>query len=413
MRHCCFVESFNPYVLQGVTVQCLSNLYRALFWLLPFLLFTCFSSSVYSSQCPAGYPSSTPIQKYCTGGLCAYSEAPTPELSCSKAASNNFWGANKSGTAISATQCQVKNQDGSNLLVSPIALYSGSCPDGYVNTGTQCTCEEACPESGSFFGSGFVEGSGSSGCSNNCSISSGGSCISSNDPITGTVTSNWCSGWTFTGSSCSGDDVTGANAPEGVPSENGGRPTKPSDCPPQTGYAEVNGIASCLPSSSTYTGGSSTSTDSVTGNTTTTNTTTTINSDGGRSTTTTTNVYDSGGNLISSGSTTQTGSSIGDGSGSIGPINVNVPELDFGSAPNFDDTLPGESNFDIKTQTGQTLSTEIFSVAASCPAPIEFEAMGQQFSITFQPICDLADIIRGIILMLSAIAAIRIIVTGG
>jgi hypothetical protein len=109
--------------------------------------------------------------------------------------------------------------------------------------------------------------------------------------------------------------------------------------------------------------------------------------------------------LLSTNTTTQTDGQIGDGKGK--------EDSSFGDAPSFDDTLPGEAVFDIQTQTGQTLSTDIFSVSASCPAPIVFEALGQEFSIGFQPVCDLAHIIRGIILMLAAIAAIRIIVQGG
>lgn len=388
-------------------MQCISTLFNRSFWLLVFSFFF-FSSSSSAGQCPSGYPSTIdPGGSYIVGGVSAY-KYPSPEIACSDAASvQKFWGNNKvgSGSGIGASACTVTDTQTQSSFNTSIAFSSGVCPPDYSLVNGVCTCDAACPQAGSFFGSAEVSGSGSTGCSNNCAISSGGSCIASTDPITGITSSNWCSNWTYTGGSCTGDDATQADAPDGVPSENGGRPTKPSDCPPQTGYAEINGVASCLPSGSTYGSGSATSTDSATGNTTQINTTTVINSDGSRTTTTITNVYDSGGGLLSTNTATQTDGQVGDGKGK--------EDQSFGDAPTFDDTLPGESTFDIKTQSGQTLSTEIFSVSASCPAPIVFEALGQEFSIGFQPVCDLAHIIRGIILMLAAIAAIRIIVQGG
>lgn len=378
-------------------MRCLSILFNRLFWLLAFSFFFFFSSSVFAS-CPAGYPSTTGnISYYPSGWLHVTDYQPTQSLACAALQASGVYG----GTALSYDSGQNKCV-GTGVSLS--VLSSGSCAAGYTLNGSECTCQ-SCPDSGSFFGAGQISGSGSSGCSGGCSITSGGSCISSNDPITGLVSSNWCSNWTYTGASCTGDDATQSEAPDSVPSENGGRPTKPSDCPPQTGYAEVNGSSMCLPSGSSYSGGSATSTDSSTGNTTQINTTTTINNDGTRTTTTITNVYGSGGGLLSTNTTTQTDGQIGDGKGK--------EDSSFGDAPTFDDTLPGEAVFDIKTQTGQTLSTDIFSVSASCPAPIVFEALGQEFSIGFQPVCDLAHIIRGIILMLAAIAAIRIIVQGG
>lgn len=411
-------------------VKCISILFNRLCWLPAFLLFICFSNSAFAAIAPSGDfvstigPSSpdaycqsalpngktfkdfsliinpgNPGNSLTGGGYVAFASAANGgTVNMCRATDNVPYG---QYIIMGGQYCLIADgyQNNAGILSCTV------CPSGTVDQGGVCVPETPCPDYGTFYGAGEVSGGSSSGCAGSCGISSGGSCISSNDPITGTVTSNWCSGWTYTGSSCEDNDFTGTDAPEGVPSENGGRPTKPSDCPPQTGYAEVNGVASCLPSGSSYQGGSATSTDSVTGNTTTINTTTTINSDGSRTTTTITNVYGSGGDLISTNTDTQTDGQIGDGKGK--------EDQSFGDAPNFDDTLPGEAAFDIKTQTGQTLSTEIFSVAASCPAPIEFEAMGQQFSITFQPICDLADIIRGIVLMLSAIAAIRIIVTGG
>lgn len=162
----------------------------------------------------------------------------------------------------------------------------------------------------------------------------------------------------------------------------------------------------CLQGGTKYDSGSTTSTLSS-GGSVSTSSTTTINKDGTTTTTTTTIYKDAGGNV--------TGTDVSVSGGSVNQTDGNKPgndkPLNLGPAPTFDGTLPNDPTFNIKTITNPTLSTSIFDVSASCPEPLTFEAMGRSFEITFQPICDLADIIRGIILMMSAIVAIRAVVT--
>lgn len=375
-------------------MRCISILFSRLFWLLAFLL--CFYSSNSFASCPVGAPTTTENKSYYPNGFVHVTDyQPTPELACSALQSSGVYGS----TVISYNAGQNKCV-GTGIAIG--VSFIGSCATGYTLTEPNvCTCE-SCPTSGTFLGESGWAGSGN-GCDGGCEVSSGGSCVNLVDQISGLITNTWCSGNTYTGNSCESNESNSVFS--SLPDPTNTNPTKPSDCPPQTGYAEINGSATCLPSGSTYSGGSATSTDSTTGNATQINTTTTINSDGSRTTTIITNVYDSGGGLLNTNTTTQTDGQVGDGKGK--------EDQSFGDAPTFDDTLPGEAVFDIKTQTGQTLSTDIFSVSASCPAPIVFEALGQEFSIGFQPVCDLAHIIRGIILMLAAIAAIRIIVQGG
>lgn len=123
-------------------------------------------------------------------------------------------------------------------------------------------------------------------------------------------------------------------------------------------------------------------------------------------TTTTTTYKDGSGNVTYSGTTTGT-----DGINQAGNNGQGGEKLNLGDAPVFDQSLPTETNFNIKAQGNPVFSTEIFATTASCPAPITFSAMGKDFNIDFSPICALADIIRGIVLMLSAIVAMRAVVT--
>jgi hypothetical protein len=159
----------------------------------------------------------------------------------------------------------------------------------------------------------------------------------------------------------------------------------------------------CLPSGTTIKDTPTTTTSS--GGSVTAQTTSTVTSTGGTTTTTTTTYKDASGNVTYSGTTTGTT-----------PLNqASTPgqgdKPGLGDAPTFDPTLPQESTFTTRSQGNPVFSTEVFSVSASCPAPITFTAMDKNFSIDFTPICDLAAIVRGIILMLSAIVAMRAVVT--
>ncbi|MDR4513154.1 virulence factor TspB C-terminal domain-related protein [Nitrosomonas sp.] len=277
---------------------------------------------------------------------------------------------------------------------------STGCQSGYTLQEGMCVpdnCE--CPQSGSFLGAGSATGGTSSACSGGCGISSGGDCINSYDPITQQVTNTWCSGWSFTGQTCTNNTFAGGNPTDPTNTN----PTGPSDCPPQTGYAEVNGVSMCLPGGSTYTGGSTTTTDNITGDTTTTTNVTTINSDGSSSTTTNTTTVNGSGTVTGDQTTVTEGGKVGDGK--------DRQEIDLGDAPTFNEELPEEQNFEILSVPNATITTDIFGITASCPPPIEFSAMGQDFIIDIQPLCDLAPVIRGIILLLASIVSIRVLVT--
>lgn len=215
-----------------------------------------------------------------------------------------------------------------------------------------------------------------------------------------------CSSYTFTGNQCVPSDVSSVASPTpeiGVNGNNNAPPNNPEDCPPGTGFAQINNTKTCLPGGSEYTDGSTVKTDTTT--TTTKTTTTTINSDGTTTSTTTINVTNPEGGIIGSGTLTST-SGIDQAGSDKGK------EFDPGPVPIIDTSLPEEGTIPTTTFTNPVFNTNLFQVAGACPAPIAFEAMGQSFSIEFDPICDLSPIIRGIILMLAAIIAIRVVVTG-
>jgi hypothetical protein len=390
-------------------------------YLLQACLLFFFSSGSYAVVCPAGYPTSTPLASYCTGGFCSgtgntlgYSAA----ASCDKFISKNYSGNSAyTGEATSDTQCAVKMY-GSIQFFATITHPTGVCPDEYTAGATSCDlkCQpDPCPSAGtvsndsqtaSFVGSSTPTEQCYKSGSSNCRATCTGSSIVTYDDVAG-VSNNFCTQLTYTGVSCVTTDAlvtpspTSANTVTPLVSP----PKSAADCPPGSGYAEVNNTSMCLRSGTTYSSGSTTTTSGA-GSTTQT-TTTTINKDGTTTTTTKTSGTDTAGNATGT-LTTVTNGSINGADGGKGD---NKP-LDLGPAPAFDSSgLPGEPTFQNKTIANPVLSTSIFSVTASCPPPITFEALGRSFSISFQPICDLADIIRGIVLLLAAIVAIRAVVT--
>jgi hypothetical protein len=382
-------------------VKCLLNRYNRTFWQVPSLLFFCFiSSNVFSADCPAGFPPTTPQVSYEQGSLFPGQVMPTGQLVCDLAA--DLFGV--SVTFMSGTNtCE---GEGVNLGV----FVRNTCADQYTFDGTQCvaTCtpENPCDDdSGNSAGENFWSGSkNGGGCIDGCAIQADAGCISSTSELSGiTVTS--CSQTSFTGQICTSEPniVVGANVKDNiaVPPEND-PPQSSQDCSPGTGFAQVNNETMCLPSGTTIDGDQTTTTSD--GGTTTESTTTTINPDGTTTTHTDSSFTDSTGNTVSGSTTTQGGiNQAGQGGDSDTP--------GLGPAPVFDDSPPANSNFSIINVPNPTLSMDLFSVGASCPAPITFNAMDEDFEITFQPVCDLSDIIRGIILLLSSIVAIRILVS--
>lgn len=395
----------------------LSTRCNPLCWLPAFLLFF-FSSSSFSSSCTPGYPLSLPsVGFYRIAGISGY-DYPSPSIGCSAAASvDKFWGEGYtgSGSGTGSDACTVtKTSDGTTNKTS-ISFIAGSCPSGYSVSGTTCVqnCTPTCPAAGTagsgsmsvFDISGAIPASGNVCTEDNdkvCVATCTGGCMSGYNDVTG---KSWwiAESFSYTGQTCSSSGSTAtAYTPVTVTPVN--TPPKTSaDCPGGSGFAQINNVGMCLPSGTTFSGG--TSTASITGGgSSTVTSTTTINRDGTSTTTTTTTNKDSGGTVTGTTTDTSTGSLNQNNGGNDKPLNL-------GPAPAFDSTLPNDPTFNIKTITNPTLSTSLFGVSASCPEPLTFEAMGRSFEITFQPICDLADIIRGIILMLSAIVAIRAVVT--
>lgn len=311
---------------------------------------------------------------------------------------------------------------GAQVYQYDICPYPGS---GYTIISGRMACGTGpivvpCPTAGTKSSGGFsVSVASTSGSSNvfNCADSSGTSCaascnsgIASYDSNTG-MTNVYCSSVTYSGSNCATSDTKGTSTGS-VPSTNtvapvNNPPKSITDCPAGSGFAQINNTGMCLAGGTKVDGATNTTSISGGGSTTSTDQTT-INKDGTTTTTRTTTTRDAGGTVTGTSTYTFSGGidqSSGNGNGG------NDKPLNLGPAPAFDGTLPNDPTFNIKTVTNPTLSTSLFGVSASCPAPITFSALGRSFEISFQPICDLADIIRGIILMLSAIVAIRAVVT--
>lgn len=239
----------------------------------------------------------------------------------------------------------------------------------------------------------------------NCVATCTGSSVVTYDDVAG-VSNNFCTQFVYSGAACTTTDALVATSPGtgSTVTPLVSPPKSSADCPAGSGFAEINNQTMCLKSGTTYSGGSTSTTGG--GGTSTQTTTTTINKDGTTTTKTTVSGTDTAGNSTGSYTTTTTGSI----NGADGGTNKD-PTLNLGPAPNFDQSLPNDTGFNVKTVSNPVFNTSLFGTSGSCPAPLTFEALGRSFSITFQPVCDLADIIRGIILMLAAIVALRAVVT--
>jgi hypothetical protein len=294
-----------------------------------------------------------------------------------------------------------------------------ACADGYSLVNGMCTqpCADPCPAAGTkknatvaLSGIAGQAGIGVSMCADSGSSSCGMTCtsgIASYNDVSG-QSSVYCESYTFTGSGCPANTPTAAPV-SAVPTQNQATPVNnppksKQDCPGGSGFAEVNNVGMCLPSGTQVSGASTTQTSTGGGSVTSTSTTT-VNSNGTNTTTTTTTYKDSQGNVTYSGTGTAT-----DGINQAGvPGQGDKPNL--GDAPTFDPTLPQEATFNIKAQGNPVFSTEIFQTSASCPPDITYSVMGKDLSISFSSLCAFADVIRGIILMLSALVSMRVVVT--
>lgn len=198
-------------------------------------------------------------------------------------------------------------------------------------------------------------------------------------------------------------------------------PSNTIDVPPNTcnnatqDEGQVNGVTVCLDKSTTETENSTlvTNPDGST-----TQTTTKQNADGTQ-TTTTTNTNSSG-TTTSTTTTTSAGSGTGSGS-SWCQQHPNDPQCQaykndeegLGDPVNFDEALP-DGTFPGMPDQGSLEGLEVSysrlgGVTGACPAPITFSAMGQQFEIDFTAVCDYADLITAIMILVAAFVSFRIL----
>lgn len=299
------------------------------------------------------------------------------------------------------------------------------CPDdglGYVMLGGRMKCgsgplQDDCPAAGTkksqnvaVSGLSGQQGIGASMCADSGNTTCAMTCnsgIASYNEVSG-QSSVYCESYTFSGSQCS-NNAPVASAVTDVPTQNQATPVNnppksKQDCPGGSGFAEVNNKGMCLPGGTTVTGQSTTQTSTGGGSVSTTSTTT-VNNNGTNSTTTITTYKDANGIVTYSGTGIST-----DGINQAG-TQGNNEKPNLGDAPTFDSTLPSEATFNIKAQGNPVFSTEIFQTTASCPPDINYSVMGRDLSISFSSLCAFADVIRGIILMLSALVSMRVVVT--
>lgn len=404
----------------------LSTLFNRSCWLLACSLCFFFSSNVFAATCSPDEPTSTPsIGYYYVAGIQAY-KYPSSSIACSSAAAvDQFWGPGYtgSGSGTGPSVCVVTKTSDSSTNQTSIDFAAGTCPTGFVVSGSICvnTCTplDPCPTAGTtkkdtvaLSGISGQQGIGTSMCADSGTSTCGIKCssgIASYNEVSG-QSSVYCESYEFTGSNCT-DTSKIATAVTTVPSTNqatplNNPPKSRQDCPGGSGFAEVNNVGMCLPGGTQVSGGSTTQSSSS-GSVTTTSTTT-INSTGGNTTTTITTYKDANGNITYEG-TGVSNTGINQAAAGGGTGQGDKPSL--GDAPTFDQTLPQEATFNIKAQVNPVFSTEIFQTSASCPAPVVFTAMNQEFTIDYAPVCEHAEIIRAMILFLAAVASMRIVTT--
>lgn len=302
-----------------------------------------------------------------------------------------------------------------------------SCPSGTVEQNGACVPPPVCPNAGAttyptaldggFFvaaGAGPYE-TGPNG-SSFCLPHNGGLCevkcttgmVGPNPIASGEVAV--CTSLTATGSACSPatmPEMTVELNPLAVEPETGPgtEPNSPSDCPPGTGFAQVNNQKMCLPSGTVGTGASSSSSSSD-GGSTKSESTWGIGADGTVTTTTETTVNLGDGSSLSSSSSSKSGSDGADGK--------DAPPLDFGPPPSFDDSAVAGLD-DAALPVGAPLvpfqaDLGLFGGGGACPAPITFEAMGVGFEIPFDGICQFSGMFRALFILSAVFISLRVLV---
>ena len=195
-------------------------------------------------------------------------------------------------------------------------------------------------------------------------------------------------------------------APDVVPPNSGSAaPTSPTDCPPGTGYASINGQAQCLTAGTSIQSGSSSSTSG--GTTTSSTSTTTINNDGSYTVTTTNN------NGASTSVTSPAGSlSVGSSTPGAGTGQSNAPNL--GPADPFAAPADAGTGADpgVTPYASSSLNADnaYLSEGGTCPFVDQSVTIFGTTTITFpiSDICPYMQYLRWAMIALGAIAAIRI-----
>lgn len=301
----------------------------------------------------------------------------------------------------------------------PSGGHCTECPPGTTDIGG--VCQEPlpeCPSAGSSVGHPLITGD----ITGSASIAGTGVCISnpnapgtpgavcgaqcssgavSADPVTG-MSQMYCQSASFTGGSCSGGSVAAADP---GPDPDFGEAKEPEGgCPPGTVSGQINDLDVCLPSGSTV--DAEVKKVSQGDKTLTTNKVQTVNSDG-TVTTEFVNTFDDGNTKTVSTTVTNDGIGIGNDAGSNGGKDgsEDMP------IPDMDTSLGGFEMLPTRVPDNPVFSTSIISTSASCPPPITFTVMDIDLSIDFEPICDLAPMIRAIMLILAGMVALRVVVS--
>lgn len=423
------------------TTSCYSTLYRALLWLLPFLFFL--SSSVNAASiAPYGYLNTLGLQdsleSYCQSIIVAphqfgdVSSSPVSSVVTSSAGGYIHYSTPGSGTynlCLTTTNASYGygTYYGQFCRISDGYSYTGGqlkcevCPPGYSDVGG--TCQQPppeCPSSGASVGHTLITGditgsasiAGTELCISNpdhpstpgavCGVQCNSGAVSV-DPVSG-ISQMYCQSASFTGSTCTGGSVAGADP---GPDPDFGEQKEPSgNCPPGTASGQINDLDVCLPSGSTVSNDVKKTTQGNKTLTTTKNQT--VNPDGSV-TTTITNIYNDGTSSTSSTTTTTDdkinagGNDSSNNGGKDGSEDMPIPDMDT--------SLGGFEALPTRVPDNPVFSTSIISTSATCPPPITFTVMDVDLSIDFEPICDLAPMIRAIMLILAGLVALRVVVS--
>lgn len=303
-------------------------------------------------------------------------------------------------------------------------MVCNTCPPGYVESGGSCVLPPQCPPAGSVTYPTALDGGffvatqltppdigplGDSFClpynDGLCEVKCTTGVAGPNPIASGYAVA--CTSLTATGEVC-----PSAAPPVALTVENpldvgaegtGDEPSDPRECPPGTGFASINNISMCLPSGTSGTGTSSSS--SSPGATTDSNSEWTIEADGTITTTRVTSVT-IGGQTITGTTTTNSGVDGKDGQ--------DGNDVDFGPAITW--SAPAGDDLDPALAAGTPLpvfepSTSLIGTGGgACPAPIAFDAMGQNFVIDFSPLCEWAGFFRAFLLIAASFAALRVLV---